>query len=80
VMVNKAKIKREQYINDMVERKISERMSKLNVSKAPTSTQINKTPVSQVPKPAVVQKPAVVKKPSKFAGKVTPLWARGFEL
>jgi len=75
VMVNKAKIKREQYINDMVERKISERMSKMN-----SSTPVVKPPVSQVPKPAIVQKPAVVKKPSKFDNKVTPLWARGFDI
>ena len=81
-MINKAKVAREKYINDMVERKISERMSKLNVSKPPTSTPQNKNPVSQPPKHAVVQTPVQtpVKKPSKFAGKIKPLWARGLDV
>ena len=77
VMVNKAKQKREQYINDMVERKISERMSKMNAPKPVVAKQQVQAPV---PAPVPTPVPVPVKKVSKFAGKIKPLWARGLDL
>jgi len=71
VMVNKAKVAREKYINDMVEKKVAERMSKINAPKPVVAKQQVQAPV-----PA----PVPVKKVSKFKGKIIPLWARGLEL
>ena len=74
-MINKAKVAREKYINDMVERKISERMSKMNNPKPVVAKQQVQAPVS-----APVPAPVPVKKVSKFAGKIKPLWARGLDV
>ncbi len=71
VMINKAKINRDKYIDDTVARKVAEQMSKMN---API---VVKQQV-QVRAPA----PAPVKKPSKFQNTIKPMWARnlGFDL
>ncbi len=77
VMVNKAKVAREKYINDMVEKKISERMSKMNNPKPVVVKQQVPTPV---PTPVSAPVPAPVKKVSKFEGKIIPLWARNLDI
>jgi len=75
VMINKAKLSREKYINDTVARKVAEQMSKMNTPKPAVVKQ-------QVQVRAPVPVPAPVKKPSKFAGGIKPIWARnlGFDL
>lgn len=70
VMINKAKISREKYINDTVARKVAEQMSKMKPAVVKQQVQF------QTPKPA----PVPVKKPSKFAGGIKPIWAVGFDI
>ncbi|VVU95721.1 hypothetical protein CPAV1605_1476 [seawater metagenome] len=73
VMINKAKISREKYINDTVARKVAEQMSKMNT---PKPAVVKQQVQFQTPKPA----PVPVKKPSKFAGGIKPIWAVGFDI
>jgi len=73
VMINKAKISREKYINDTVARKVAEQMSKMNT---PKPAVVKQQVQFQTPKPA----PVPVKKPSKFAGGIKPIWAVGMDI
>ena len=71
VMINKAKISREKYIDDTVARKVAEQMSKMN---APKPVVVKQQVQFQTPKPVPV------KKPSKFAGGIRPIWAVGMDI
>ena len=73
VMINKAKISREKYINDTVARKVAEQMSKMNT---PKPAVVKQQVQFQTPKPV----PVPVKKPSKFAGGIKPIWAVGMDI
>jgi len=73
VMINKAKASREKYINDTVARKVAEQMGHMNVSK-PVVKSVSAPVIKSVPAPVAI------KKVSKFAGKIKPMWARGFDI